>query len=122
MLMAVFERTREIGILAAMGLKRREIVVLFLLEGTLIGLLGALVGCMLGGLILAYLGRVGFAWNVSSEVSELAALLGDRIYPKVGLDLLLQRALTVALIAALASLYPAWQASKREPAEALHYV
>jgi ABC-type lipoprotein release transport system permease subunit len=122
MLMAVFERTREIGILAAMGLKRREIVVLFLLEGTLIGLLGALVGCMLGGLILAYLGRVGFAWNVSSEMSELAALLGDRIYPKVGLDLLMQRALTVAIIAALASLYPAWQASKREPAEALHYV
>jgi ABC-type lipoprotein release transport system permease subunit len=122
MLMAVFERTREIGILAAMGLKRREIVVLFLLEGTLIGLLGALVGCTLGGLILAYLGQVGFAWNVSSEVSELAALLGDRIYPKVGLDLLLQRALTVAIMAALASLYPAWQASKREPAEALHYV
>jgi len=122
MLMAVFERTREIGILAAMGLKRREIVVLFLLEGTLIGLLGALVGCMLGGLILAYLGQVGFAWNVSSEMSELAALLGDRIYPKVGLDLLMQRALTVAIIAALASLYPAWQASKREPAEALHYV
>jgi len=122
MLMAVFERTREIGILAAMGLKRREIVVLFLLEGTLIGLLGALVGCTLGGLILAYLGQVGFAWNVSSEMSELAALLGDRIYPKVGLDLLMQRALTVAIIAALASLYPAWQASKREPAEALHYV
>jgi ABC-type lipoprotein release transport system permease subunit len=96
--------------------------VLFLLEGTLIGLLGALVGCMLGGLILAYLGQVGFAWNVSSEMSELAALLGDRIYPKVGLDLLMQRALTVAIIAALASLYPAWQASKREPAEALHYV
>jgi putative ABC transport system permease protein len=122
MLMAVFERTREIGILAAMGLKRLEIVVLFLLEGTLIGLLGALVGCTLGGLILTYLGQVGFAWNVSSEISELAALLGDRIYPKVGLDLLLQRALTVAVIAALASLYPAWQASKREPAEALHYV
>jgi putative ABC transport system permease protein len=122
MLMAVFERTREIGILAAMGLKRRGIVVLFLLEGTLIGLLGALVGCALGGLILAYLGQVGFAWNVSSEVSEMAALLGDRIYPQVGLDLLLQRALTVAIIAALASLYPAWQASKREPAEALHYV
>jgi putative ABC transport system permease protein len=122
MLMAVFERTREIGILAAMGLKRRGIVVLFLLEGTLIGLLGALVGCALGGLILAYLGQVGFAWNVSSEVSEMAALLGDRIYPQVGLDLLLQRALTVAIIAALTSLYPAWQASKREPAEALHYV
>jgi putative ABC transport system permease protein len=122
MLMAVFERTREIGLLAAMGLKRREIMALFLLEGTLIGLVGALIGCVLGGLIVGYLGQVGFEWNVSSEVSEIVALLGERVYPRVGIDLILQRGLTVAIIAALASLYPAWQASKREPAEALHYV
>jgi ABC-type lipoprotein release transport system permease subunit len=38
------------------------------------------------------------------------------------MDLLIGRALTVAVIAALASLYPAWRASRREPAEALHYV
>jgi ABC-type lipoprotein release transport system permease subunit len=123
MLMAVFERTREIGILAAMGLKRREIVVLFLLEGVLIGLLGALVGCALGGLVNAYYGKVGLEWaDTATEYSELAALLGGRLYFSIGLDALLNRALTVAIIAALASLYPAWQASKREPAEALHYV
>jgi putative ABC transport system permease protein len=123
MLMAVFERTREIGILAAMGLKRREIVVLFLLEGVLIGLLGALVGVALGGLVTAYFGHFGLEWaQESSDYSELAALLGGRIYFRVEIDVLLERAATVAIIAALASLYPAWQASKREPAEALHYV
>jgi ABC-type lipoprotein release transport system permease subunit len=123
MLMAVFERTREIGIVAAMGLKRREIVVLFLLEGVLIGLLGALAGGAVGGLVNAYYGRVGLEWAAeSAEYTELAALLGGRIYFHVGIDLLIQRALTVAIIAALAALYPAWQASKREPAEALHYV
>jgi putative ABC transport system permease protein len=123
MLMAVFERTREIGIVAAMGLKRQEIVVLFLLEGVLIGLLGALVGGAIGGLVNAYYGQVGLEWAAeSAEYTELAALLGGRIYFHVGIDLLIQRALTVAIIAALAALYPAWQASKREPAEALHYV
>jgi ABC-type lipoprotein release transport system permease subunit len=123
MLMAVFERTREIGLVAAMGLKRREIVILFLLEGILIGLLGALVGCVLGGLVNVYYGTVGLEWaGAATEYSELAALLGGRIYFKVGIDVLLSRALTVAIIAALASLYPAWQASRREPAEALHYV
>jgi putative ABC transport system permease protein len=123
MLMAVFERTREIGLLAAMGLKRREIVVLFLLEGVLIGLLGALAGGTLGGLISAYYGKVGLEWAATaSEYSDLAALLGGRIYFTIGLDTLFNRALTVAIIAALASLYPAWQASQREPAEALHYV
>jgi putative ABC transport system permease protein len=122
MLMAVFERTREIGILAAMGLKRREIMALFLLEGVLIGLLGTLAGCLLGGLVVSIVGRVGIEFATASQMGEMMALLGDRLYPRLQIRLLLGRAVTVALIAALASLYPAWQASKREPAEALHYV
>lgn len=128
MLMAVFERTREIGLLAAMGLKRRETMALFLLEGVLIGLLGALAGSLLGGVIGAYFGRVGLDFMAMyggvdvGEFSELIGLMGDRIYFRIGIDVLVGRALTVAIIAALASLYPAWQASKREPAEALHYV
>ena len=121
MLMAVFERTREIGLLAAMGLKRREILVLFLLEGVLIGLLGSLVGCVLGGLVVSGVGQVGIKLSVA-EMGEMMALLGERLYPTLQIDLLLGRALTVAVIVTLASLYPAWQASRREPAEALHYV
>jgi ABC-type antimicrobial peptide transport system permease subunit len=128
MLMAVFERTREIGVLAAMGLKRRETVALFLLEGVLIGLLGALVGSLLGGAIGVYFGQAGldlaamYGGADVGEFGELYGLMGDRIYFQIGIDVLVKRALTVAIIAALASLYPAWQASKREPAEALHYV
>jgi putative ABC transport system permease protein len=121
MLMAVFERTREIGLLAAMGLKRHEILGLFLLEGVLIGLLGSLVGGVLGGLVVGGVGQVGIKLSIA-EMGEMMALLGDRLYPTLRIDLLLGRALTVAVIAALASLYPAWQASRREPAEALHYV
>ena len=121
LLMAVFERTREIGILAAMGMKRWETLVLFLMEGTYIGLLGAVVGCVVGGLINLYFGQVGLPW-AAAEYSELTALLGDHIYFDVGFGLLLNRGLTVVIIAALAALYPAWQASRREPAEALHYV
>jgi ABC-type lipoprotein release transport system permease subunit len=128
MLMAVFERTREIGLLAAMGLKRRETVALFLLEGVMIGLLGALAGSVLGGVIGAYFGRVGIDWTAlyggvdMGEFGELIGLMGDRLYLRIGIGVLVERALTVGVIAALASLYPAWQASKREPAEALHYV
>jgi ABC-type lipoprotein release transport system permease subunit len=127
MLMAVFERTREIGILGAMGLKRWETMVLFLLEGVLIGLLGALIGCLLGGAIAVYLGRIGIDIMALygtdlSDMSEFMGLLGDRLYFKIGIDVFVERTLTVAIIAALASLYPAWQASKQEPAEALHYV
>jgi ABC-type lipoprotein release transport system permease subunit len=49
-------------------------------------------------------------------------MLGDRIYFRLGIEMLLGRALAVTVIVALASLYPAWQASRREPTEALHYV
>ena len=128
MLMAVFERTREIGLLAAMGLKRRETVVLFLLEGVMIGLVGALAGCLLGGVIGAYLGRVGIDWASMyggmdlSEMGDMMGLMGDRLYVRIGIGVLIRRALTVGIISALASLYPAWQASRREPADALHYV
>jgi ABC-type lipoprotein release transport system permease subunit len=52
----------------------------------------------------------------------MTALMGDRIYLRLSTQQLLVRALTVAVIAALSSLYPAWQASRKEPAEALHYV
>jgi ABC-type lipoprotein release transport system permease subunit len=128
MLMVVFERTREIGLLAAMGLKRWETVVLFLLEGVLIGMLGALAGSVLGGVIGAHYGRVGIDWVALyggmdiGEVSGVMGLMGDRLYLRIGIDVLARRALTVGITAALASLYPAWQASRREPAEALHYV
>ncbi len=122
MLMVVFERTREIGLLGAMGLKPREILALFLSEGVLIGLVGAVAGCALGGLIVGYLGQVGFEWGISSQVTEVTALLGPRIYPSLVPQQVLERGLTVGVIAALATLYPAWQAARREPAEALRFV
>ena len=48
--------------------------------------------------------------------------MGDRLYPSVGLGQVVGRGLAVIFIAALASIYPAWQASRKEPAEALHHV
>jgi putative ABC transport system permease protein len=122
LLMAIFERTREIGLLAAMGLKRREIMALFVLEGMMIGVLGALTGALIGAAITGIVGIYGLDYSATSEATELTALMGGRAYPRLTLDVLLGRAVTVAVIAALASLYPAWRASQREPAEALHYV
>ena len=121
LLMAVFERTREIGLLAAMGLKTREIMWLFLWEGTLMGILGALAGTALGWGVVAYLGMVGLDWS-AGDYSDLTALIGGRVYPRLTTELLVARTMTVGVIAALASVYPAWRASRREPAEALHYV
>lgn len=122
LLMAVYERTREIGLMAAMGLKQRQILRLFLYEGTLIGLIGVLAGCALSALVLGILGHYGIDWSSASELSDLTALMGERLYPHARLDHYVTRGASALIIAALASLYPAWRASRREPAESLHFV
>lgn len=122
LLMAVYERTREIGVLAALGLRPRQISLLFVLEGTIMGLIGVVVGIVLGLAMNAALGRVGIDYTSFSSMTSYMALISGRVYPTLGTERLLERALTIAIIAALASLYPAYEASRREPAEALHYV
>lgn len=122
MTMAVFERTREMGVLAALGMKGRQIMGLFLLEGALIGAVGAGLGCGLGVLLTWWVGQVGISLTGFSGLGEIGALMGDRLYPVLSLDTLFSRALLVVALTALASLYPAWQASRKEPVSALHHV
>jgi ABC-type lipoprotein release transport system permease subunit len=122
MLMAVFERTREMGVLAALGMKGRQVMGLFVLEGALIGLVGAVIGCAAGyGIVLA-VAQVGIDFGFASGMGEVTALMGTRLYPSVGLANVLLSGIAVTIIAALASLYPAWQASRKEPAAALHHI
>ncbi|MCB9419373.1 MAG: ABC transporter permease [Ardenticatenaceae bacterium] len=126
MLMAVFERTREMGVLAALGLKGNQIMGLFVLEGALIGLIGAVVGCVLSWAFVAWLGRVGIDFSMVysdlGEAGELYALMGTQLYPAISNTAIIIYGLAAVLIGGLAALYPAWQAAQREPAESLHYV
>jgi ABC-type lipoprotein release transport system permease subunit len=128
MIMAVFERTREMGVLAAMGMKGREIMSLFVLEGAMIGFVGAVIGCVLSGFLMAWLGRVGIDFSAIygdvdlSEYGELYGLMGTHLYPAISTTAILLYGAAAVVIAALAALFPAWQAARREPAESLHYV
>jgi len=122
MLMAVYERTREIGLLGAMGLKPRQILALFLAEGVMLGLVGALTGTVLGLLINGILSRVGIDYSQFANLTEYMALMSGRVYSTIVPGLMLKRALTVIVIATLAALLPAREAARREAAEALHYV
>lgn len=122
LLMAVYERTREIGLLGALGLKPRQIATLFILEGTMIGFVGVLVGLALGLSLNGSFGLVGMDYSAYSNLTEYMALINGRVYPTLGLNEFFGRALTVLIISALAAWIPAREASRREPAEALHYV
>jgi ABC-type lipoprotein release transport system permease subunit len=122
LMMAVYERTREIGLLGAMGLKPRQIATTFVLEGALIGIVGVVVGVAMGLAVNLSLGKVGMDYSQFAGVTEYMALISGRVYPTLGVSKLLWRAGVVAGIAALAALIPALIASRREPSEALHYV
>jgi ABC-type lipoprotein release transport system permease subunit len=122
LLMAVYERTREIGVLGAMGLKPRQISLLFILEGTFIGLVGVGVGIVLGLAINGMLRAVGLDFTAYAGMTSYTALITDKVYPSWGVGRLLSRALTVAIIAALAAVIPAREAAQRDPAAALHHV
>jgi ABC-type lipoprotein release transport system permease subunit len=123
MLMAVFERTREMGVLAALGMKGRRIMALFLLEGSFIGVVGAAIGCAIGVLLIAVMGSAGIdLGKLTTGMGEVGVLMSGKLYPIVTVPGLISRAVIVVIIAALASLYPAWQASRKEPSKALHHV
>ncbi len=124
MLMAVFERTREMGILAAMGMKGRQVIGLFVSEGAFIGLVGAIIGCIAGWLLVIAVGRTGIDISYAdlAEAGEIYALMGDRLYPYISGITIILYGLAAVVVGALAALYPAWRASRKEPAESLHYV
>ncbi len=126
MLMAVFERTREMGVLAAMGLKGRQIMGLFVLEGSFIGLIGAVIGCIFSWLLVMWVGQNGIDFSAYYEdiesAGEIYALMGTVLYPAISATTIILYGLAAVVVAALAALFPAWQAARREPAESLHFV
>ncbi len=118
LLMAVFERIREMGILAALGMRGRTIMLMFVLEAAILGLAGIVVGIVLGLAGVAYLANVGIPIGDMGTVAEGLAL-GSVMYARFDLPTFAQLAVETLVVILLAALYPAWLAARREPAEAL---
>jgi ABC-type lipoprotein release transport system permease subunit len=118
LLMSVFERTREIGILTAIGMKGRQIIALFLTEASLLAVMGITVGSLIGWALSAYFERVGIYFGDLGISGGM--LLEDRIYTYLTLDAAINLIITSFIITVLASLYPSRMASRMEPVEALH--
>jgi ABC-type lipoprotein release transport system permease subunit len=118
MLMAVYERVKEVGVMAAFGYKRRDILVLFVLEGLFIGTMAAVLGSVLGVGITSYLSVVG----INFAGADVVEFMEPHIYPRLSVYDVVYPFLFAVGIALLAALYPAYKASRLEPVEALRHV
>jgi len=119
LLMAVFERTQEMGILAALGMKGRQILTMFLLEAGTLGAMGVLLGILLGGLGVLYLATIGVHIGDLTQVAYSDMALPSTIYAEFAVQETILLSIASLVITILASLYPAWLGARMEPAEAL---
>ena len=117
LVMAVFERTREIGILSAIGMKGRGIMAQFLAEAALLATGGVIGGLIIGGAAVAYFTIYGI---YIGDYGITGVLFEDRIYAHLTLANTINLALVTYVITLVASLYPARLAARLEPVEALH--
>jgi len=116
LVMAIFERTREIGILAAIGMKGRRIMAMFFAESSLLAIGGIFMGLVLGGILVYLMGTYGFPIG---NFGVTGFLLGDRIYAQLTINDVVTLSLTALIVTLLASLYPALLAARMEPVDAL---
>ena len=108
MLVSVTERTREIGLRKALGARKRDILIQFLAESSLLSLFGGVVG-------------IGLGWLIAFIVGRIAAANNTPLTPSVGLDAILLATLFSTAVGLFFGLYPANRAANLEPVEALRY-
>lgn len=118
MLMSVFERTREFGVLMAVGMQKHKVFLLIMLETSLLGMSGALLGVGICAVLMMLLQTTGISLNSMAE--GLGAFGVDTtIYPRVSFGEYQLIFLTVVAASFLAALYPARQILKQRPADAM---
>jgi ABC-type lipoprotein release transport system permease subunit len=120
LLMSVSERTRELGVLLAVGLRPRQVIGMVVTESLLLGLLGTAGGLVIGGLLDWYLVAVGLDLAVNGEGFSSAGMQFDPIIrARVTVGSVVQPVIGVFVFATLASLWPAWRASRLDPIQAI---
>jgi len=126
MTVSVMERTREIGILKAIGAKSRTVLTMFLTEAALVGLLGGLIGVPVGYAMANVLSYIMYRYSAGFAPSR-SIITGSRAHPLAAVTPILSPQWTIGaiafalLVSVIFGWYPARKAAKLDPVEALRY-
>jgi len=121
-MMSIFERVREFGVMMALGTKPRQIVLLVVEEACALGLVGLAAGSFLGAAATLYFAKVGINLSSFSEGAAAIGITSSRVYPELSAANLLYSNFAVLVVVLLVSLYPAVHASALRPVEAIRHV
>jgi len=118
MLMVVLERTKELGMLTAIGMNKKRVFRMIMLESVFLSLVGGVVGMIFSKIIIALTARNGI--NFASYAEGFEAMgYPAHIYPVISTSFFITVTLLIILTGILSSIYPALKALKLDPAEAL---
>ena len=118
MLMAVLERTRELGMLSAVGMNRRRIFLMIMLESIFLSTVGGFAGMTVSGIVIAITNHTGINLVKYSEGME-AFGYSAHLYPTIGADFFIILTVLIVITGILSSVYPARKALQLNPVEAL---
>ncbi len=121
-LMSVFERVREFGVMMSLGMKPRHLVGLIVGEAVMLGAVSVLVGCLLGSSLTLYYATAGMDFASWAEGASVLGITSTVAYPKLTAANLVLSNLSVLLLVMLVALYPALHAARLRPVEAVRHV
>ena len=121
-ILSALERTGEIGMMKALGMREWEIVFVFMVEATGIGILGGLVGCLIGFAGVGLMAKYGFDLSyMGGDMSEFGIPILDKIYGTWNYPAFSFLFILSVIVALLSSILPAYWAARKDPVKAIYH-
>jgi ABC-type antimicrobial peptide transport system permease subunit len=121
MLMSVFERINEFGVLMSIGMKNSKLFLMIVFEAFIIGVIGTIAGLIIGLLIHYPISITGIDFSVFAEGLDSYGV-GAIIYPYLSIENIITMIIIIPFIVVLGAIYPAFRAIRLQPVYAVRYV
>ena len=120
-ILSALERTEEIGMMKALGMKEMEIVSVFMVEATGIGIIGGLAGCLLGAIGVGWLVRYGFDLSYAGDMTTYGIPILNKIYGVWNFSAFGFLFILGIIVALFSSIVPALWAARKDPVKAIYH-